>query len=117
MVSWALLGAGTLLVAQPLGLWSVVVGQLLSGIGMAGNNMAWFPVVLEFAPEDRVDRYMGFYMTMFGLRVLVGGLISGALMRMESVGSRHTLALGSVVMLLGATCILALRRRLVPSGG
>jgi len=110
-VSWALLGAGALVMAQGLSFEWVLVGQCLSGIGMAGNNLAWYPVVLEFAPEDTIDRYMGFYMTVFGLRVLAGGLISGGLMQLEAVGSRHTLLIASVVMLLGSPCILALRGR------
>jgi hypothetical protein len=67
--------------------------------------------VLEFAPADRVDRYMGLYMTVFGVRVLLGGLISGTLMELGPMGSRSTLLIASVTVLVGVAGMFALRRR------
>ena len=116
VASWALMGAGILVMVYGGGFTWVLVGQALSGLGLAGNDMAWFPVVLEFAPKGSVDRYMGFYMTVFGVRVLVGGAVSGTLMQLGPRGSQHALLLASATMLAGSAGIFLLRRRLRPSG-
>jgi len=110
VASWALIGAGLVLMTWGRSFEWVIAGQGLFGIGLAGNDIAWFPVVLEFAPEGRVDRYMGFYMTIFGLRVLVGGVVSGTLMQLDVTGSWKALVLASATILLGAAGMFALRR-------
>ena len=112
--SWTLTGVGVLIMVHGMDFGSVIVGQCLAGLGLAGNDIAWVPVVLEFAPEDRVDRYMGFYMTIFGLRVLIGGAICGTLMHVAEMGSWYSLLLGSIVMLVGSTGMFLLRRQAAP---
>ena len=109
LACWTLLGVGTLvMVCAPSYEWALV-GQCLSGFGMAGNSLAWYPVVLEFAPVDKVDRYMGVYMTAFGVRVFVAVLISGALMQSGPLGSWDSLAIASAIMLLGVAGMFAMR--------
>ncbi len=115
MLGWSLVGVGTLMIALGRGFGWVIAGQALAGLGLTGNDIAWYPVVLEFAPSRRIDRYMGFYMTVFGIRALAGGLISGALMELSPVGSWIALIAGSMSMLGGAGMMLAFRRRSSPN--
>jgi len=115
IASWILFGAGILVMICWPGFEGAIIGQCLAGLGLAGNGLAWYPVVLEFAPVDRVDRYMGLYMTVFGVRVLLGGLISGTLMELGPMGSRSTLLIASVTVLVGVAGMFALRRRAAPA--
>ena len=113
-VSWLLFGCGVLITAGASSFEWAVVGQCVSGFGMAGNSLAWYPVVLEFAPAGKVDRYMALYMTAFGVRVLMGGCVSGVLMQMGATGSRTALLVASVIMFMGVGGMVALRRRAAP---
>ena len=68
-------------------------------------------VVLEFAPEDRVDRYMGLYMFFYGVRALLGGLLAGTLMELTPRGSWIALAVAAAVTLTGSLLMLCVRHR------
>lgn len=114
IASWILFGVGTLVMACRPSFGAAIVGQCLAGLGLAGNSLAWYPVVLEFAPADRVDRYMGFYMTVYGARVLLGGLIGATLMELGPMGSRNALLVASVTILVGVAGMFALRHRAAP---
>jgi len=114
MISWVLVASGILIMVGGMSFEWAIVGQCLSGFGMAANSLAWYPVVLEFAPEGKVDRYMGLYMTAFGLRVLLGGSVGGTLMQLGRMGSRNALLVGAATMLLGVAGMFALRRRAAP---
>ena len=111
VIGWSLTALGTLIIAVGGSLEWVLVGQALSGLGLAGNDIAWFTVVLEFAPAQSIDRYMGFYMAMFGLRALIGGTISGILMELSSAGSWIALIIASAVMFVGAATMLTFRHK------
>ena len=62
------------------------------------TDMAWYPVVLEFAPRHSVDRYMGVYMSVFGLRAIIGGVLSATLMELTASGSRLALLTAAILM-------------------
>lgn len=90
---------------------AAVLGQSLLGVGLGGNDIAWFVVVLEFAPDDRVDRYMGLYLVFFGARAIIGGLFAGALMTLSPQGSWIALGAGGLCALIGSLLMLAIRRQ------
>ena len=109
VMSWILAGLGSAVMLMARKLTVVLLGQVLFGLGMSGNDIAWFTVVLEYAPSKSVDRYMGFYMTVFGARVLSSGLISGALMEVTAGGSFLVILCGSGLMLAGAAGMFLMR--------
>ena len=86
---------------------------------LAGNDMTWYPVVLEFAPDHAVDRYMGVYMSVFGFRALLGGVASATMMELSPDGSRMALLAAAGVMALGVAGMvgLAVRMRRGRAGG
>jgi MFS family permease len=114
-LSWSLIAAGTLVTAIGQSYPAAVFGQALAGFGLAANDIAWYPVVLEFAPEHRVDRYMSAYMTVYGARALVGGAVSGLLMESSDAGSRTSLFVAALIMAAGCAGMLLTRRRLTPA--
>lgn len=114
MTSWTIVGVGTLITVTGRSYGWAIVGEALAGIGLSGNDLAWFTVVLEFAPAGRIDRYMAFYMTIFGVRALIGGIIGGTLMETLASGSQVSLFLGGLVMIFGAAAMLILRNRAIP---
>ena len=112
IICWAAVAVGTLVTVLGPSYGLLLAGRLICGFALAGNDMAWYPVVLEFAPRHAVDRYMGVYMTVFGLRAIFGGLLSGAMMEMSTTGSRAALLTAAIIMAVGVVGIAALRARL-----
>lgn len=102
VASWSLVGVATLMTAAVPSWTAALVGQALSGFALAGNDIAWYPVVLEFAPEHRVDRYMSLYMTAVGVRALIGGVLGSVLMNASHTGSRTALFLAALLMVIGS---------------
>jgi hypothetical protein len=110
VASWSLAAVATLVTAIG-GSWPLaLLGQAVTGFALAGNDIAWYPAVFEFAPEHRVDRYMSLYMTAVGLRALLGGALGGALMEASGVGSRTALLVAAAVMILGGAGMYAFGR-------
>lgn len=114
LLSWSLIALGTLVTAAGRSYPTALLGQALAGFGLAANDIAWYPVVLEFAPAHRVDRYMGAYMTVYGARALVGGGVSGLLMESSDTGSRTSLFVAALIMASGCVGMLLMRRRMTP---
>ena len=110
-VTWILVGAGIALVGLAGRFAWVLAGEVLFGIGMAGNELARLLAVLHFAPGEQVDSYMGLFMTLYGVRALSGGLIGVALMEMSPTGSRIGLLAASLIIIVGSAATLALRGR------
>jgi len=117
---WTLVAAGTAVVALGGSFEWAIVGQVLAGLGYGANDIAWFPVILEYAPAEKVDRYTAFYMCLYGLRAIVGGLGSGLIMELFPVGGSGICILtGSSIIALGVCGMLAMRAgagRSAPSG-
>jgi MFS family permease len=109
--SWSLVGVGTLVTAVLPSWPAAIVGQAISGFALAGNDIAWYPAVLEFAPEHRVDRYMSLYMTAVGVRALLGGAVGGALMEASDGGSRTALLIAALLMAAGSAGMFHFGRR------
>ena len=85
---------------------AVVAGKILMGAGMSGNNLSRLLAVLEYAPGKRIDRYMGLFMTFYGVRALLGGLIGATFMEVSPTGSRFGLAVAAGIVITGAVAIL-----------
>jgi len=85
------------------------------GSGQSGIDISRLLVVLDFAPAGGVDRYMGLFMTLYGVRVLLGGILGAGIMQMSSKGSRTALAVACFVVLSGAVSMMLTSRR--ASGG
>ena len=108
-LSWSVVGLSLVCMFFGQGFSAAVLGQALFGLGLAGNDITWYMVVLEFAPEDRVDRYMGLYMFFYGVRALLGGLLAGTLMELTPRGSWIALAVAAAVILTGSLLMLCVR--------
>ena len=111
---WMGISAGLSLLAMSGDLRLALVGQMLQGVGMGANDIAWFPVVLEYAPRRYVHRYMAFYMTMLGVRGVVGTAAASVLMDGLGLSSRITLLLGSAAIGVVAVLTLLIRKRVKP---
>ena len=110
-VSWSIIGLGLVCMFFGQSFATAVLGQALLGLGLAGNDITWYMVVLEFAPEDRVDRYMGLYMFFFGVRVLLGGLVAGTLMELMPQGSWIALITATAIILTGSALMFSVLHR------
>jgi len=113
-LGWIAIAAGFFIVAAARNLHEAIIGQALQGAGLAANDLGWFPVVLEYSPRDRVHRYMGFYMTMFGVRALIGTCLASAAMDTIGLGSRATIRLGATLIAGIVVVILCFRKHLQP---
>jgi len=79
-IGYLLSGAGYAVMVGIPRFEAVIAGQILVGVGMSGNNLSRLLAVLEYAPGEKIDRYMGLFMTFYGVRALLGGLIGATLM-------------------------------------
>lgn len=111
-LAWLGVAAGEITLGLCHNLGTALAAQAVGGVALALNDLAWFPVVLEFAPREKVNRYMGVHMTFFGVRSLVGAWLAAVLMQHLPGGSRTALILAGLLTLPGALAILLLRRRL-----
>ena len=108
--SWMLCGIGLACMFLGQSYPSALLGQTLLGLGLAGNDISWYVVVLEFSPEDSIDRYMGLYMMFFGARALVAGVVVGTLMESNAQGSWIALGAASLAIIVGSLLMLTFRR-------
>jgi len=109
---WMLVVAGIVTSAAWGSFGWVLAGQVLFGIGLSGNDIAWFPIILEQARGDKVDRYMGFTMSFCGLRAVIGGLGSGLIMELlPGASSRVSLFAAALFICGGIGGMLAIRGR------
>ena len=90
---------------------SAILGQTLIGLGQAGIDISRLLVVLDFASAGGVDRYMGLFMTLYGVRVLLGGILGAGIMQLSPTGSRTALAVACLVVLSGAVSMAISNRR------
>ena len=113
-LGWLLAGSGIAMIVLGSSFLWAVFGQALNGFGMAANELAWFPVAIQYAPENRVKSYMGFYLAAYGIRGIVGAGLASYLMDGLELSSTLSLAAGACPMILGACAIFALRRAMAP---
>jgi MFS family permease len=111
VVSWIGVACGLAVIAVSPGYPWLLFGEVLVGVGMAGNELARLLAVLEFAPGERVDRYMGLFMTLFGVRALLGSVMGAFLMELSPDGSRTGLLISVAMMVSGSFVMLAFFRR------
>lgn len=109
-LAWSGIALGLLMLGRCNTLGIVLLAQALHGAGMGLNDMAWYPVILEFAPRDKVSRYMGTYITFCGLRALIGSWLGGVLINSFAGDSRIVLMIAGIAILPGCLLIaLSLR--------
>ena len=111
LLSWAIVVTGFGVMALGQSFESAVLGQALIGLGQSGIDISRLLVVLDFAPAGRVDRYIGLFMTLYGVRVLLGGILGAGIMQLSSTGSRTALAVACFVVLSGAGSMALTSRR------
>ena len=114
MMSAAWLGVsaayGILGISSSAGVGIAALG--LYGLSLGINDLAWFPVALQFAPREQASRYMGIHTTFFGVRSIIGSLIGGVMMEYLPGGSRTAILLAAALVLPGAVAIWFLRGRM-----
>jgi len=114
LVGWTIAAAGILITALGGGYYSAVIGQGLHGFGIAGNEICWFPVVLQYAPPDRVKSYAGFYLTVYGIRGMIGVYLVPLLTEGVGLTSQTSIVIAVAVIMLGLGLMFGLRRRMTP---
>ncbi len=102
ILSWAIMATGFGVMAVGQNYESAILGQALIGLGQSGIDISRLLVVLDFAPAKGVDRYMGLFMTLYGVRALLGGVLGAGIMQLSPTGSRTALAVACLVVLSGA---------------
>lgn len=86
----------------------------LYGIAMTGVNIAWTMGPILFAGRRDAASYMGIHVTMVGIRGLLGNPIG--LLLLQTIGSRPTFLVASVLFGLGTLVMIRLDRRMRSAG-
>ena len=97
-VSWSGIGISYLILGLSHTFPLALLTQLIEGVSMGINDIAWYPAVLGFAPRQKVNQYIGVYMTFYGLRAVIGPLVGGILINSLAGGSRTTLLISGLLI-------------------
>lgn len=108
----AALGAAVFATAD--GLWTLVIGRGLIGIGVAGGLMAAFKAYSMTVPNERLPLVNGIHMAAGGLGALAGGVPAELIV--DAVGWRELFFILAGLSVAAAALVAALGPRWQPTG-
>lgn len=108
LIGWAIYLIGTVIAVLAPGLWGVLLGRLLQGIGAAGPRIVAMAIVRDLYAGRPMARIMSIVMTVFMLVPMLAPLIG---QQAENIGGWQ--AIYGLYLLLAVVCI-ALHVTMVP---
>lgn len=111
-IAWFGLAGSLFGLSASRSLGMAAAAQALHGACMGINDIAWYPVILEFAPRKKIGAYMGVYVTFAGLRSLIGSWLGGVLVNSLGGDSRTALFVAAAMTMPGCLLIIINLKRL-----
>lgn len=86
--------------------WMLLPTKALAGLVGAGTELSFFIAIFRFAPSDRVAQYQALFLTLMGIRGLIGSPLGSALVQWRVMNSQMVIALSAVLSLISVFVVL-----------
>lgn len=91
--------------------WMLVPTALLSGVIGAGVDLAYFTGVLHFSPPDRITQYQAVFLSLMGIRGIVGPFVGTALQGPGMLSMQGVFIVSAALILVSAVIqVIGMRR-------
>lgn len=111
-VCWVLMTVSYVVLFLARGVPLVLLHSAIIGIGMAGNEVAWYPVILYFIKEkEDVSRYTALFVSLLGIRGTLGPLVAAFLIENAGIGPREVIVVSTLIVAFGTAGIWTVTRR------
>ena len=102
-LAWALIPVIYLLSTK---WWMLVPAKILLGIVGSGNDLAYFMGVIYFAPRERLSQYQAIFLTLIGIRGIIGPLSAGWLVERNILGSSSVFIICAVATVVSVGVLM-----------
>lgn len=94
--------------------WVLMPAKVLVGFLGAGNDLAYFMGVIYFAPRERLSQYQAIFLTLIGIRAIVGPLSAGWLVERNLLSTQAIFILCAAVTVISVGALIYGYRRYKP---
>ena len=94
--------------------WMLMPVKILAGFLGAGNDLAYFMGVIYFAPRDRLSQYQAIFLTLIGIRAIIGPLSAGWLVDRNLLSAQAIFILCAVITVVSVGAMMYGYRRYKP---
>ncbi len=94
--------------------WVLLPAKVLLGFVGAGNDLAYFMGVIYFAPRERLSQYQAIFLTLIGIRGIIGPLSAGWLVEKNLLSTQSVFIICAVATMVSVGVLMFGYRRYKP---